>query len=72
MERQYSSDGFIPNHGGYEKLITYQKSEILFDGTYYFSKKYFQPDDRTIDQVVQAARSGKQNIIEGSMASGNS
>ncbi|MDP2338523.1 MAG: four helix bundle suffix domain-containing protein [Bacteroidota bacterium] len=72
MDKQYNTDGFIPKHGGYEKLITYQKAEIIFDGTYYFCKKYFQPYDRTIDQMVQAARSGKQNIIEGSMASGTS
>ncbi|HPE76822.1 MAG TPA: four helix bundle suffix domain-containing protein [Draconibacterium sp.] len=72
MEKQYNPDGFIPKHGGYEKLITYQKSVIIFDGTQFFTKKYFRPYDRTIDQMVQAARSGKQNIIEGSMASGTS
>ena len=53
-------------------MITYQKSVIIYDGTYYFTKKYLHPYDRTIDQMVQAARSGKQNIIEGSMASGTS
>jgi four helix bundle suffix protein len=72
MDKQYNPDGFIPKHGGYERLITYQKSEIIYDGTYYFCKKYFQPYDRTIDQMIQAARSGKQNIVEGSMASGTS
>lgn len=72
MDTQYNPDGFIPKHGGYEQLITYQKSKIIYDGTYYFCKKYFQPFDRTIDQMVQAARSGKQNIVEGSMASGTS
>ena len=72
MDKQYNSDGFIPKHGGYERLITYQKSEVIYDGTYYFCKKYFHPYDRTIDQMVQAARSGKQNIVEGSMASGTS
>jgi four helix bundle suffix protein len=72
MDKQYNPDGFIPKHGGYEKLITYQKSVIIYDGTQYFCKKYFRPYDRTIDQMVQAARSGKQNIIEGSMASGTS
>ncbi|NEW82771.1 MAG: four helix bundle protein [Mariniphaga sp.] len=72
MDKQYNPDGFIPKHGGYEKLITYKKAEIIYDGTYYFTKKYFQLYDRTIDQMVQAARSGKQNIIEGSMASGTS
>ena len=72
MEKQYNPDGFIPKHGGYEKLITYQKAVIIYDGTQYFCKKYFRPFDRTIDQMVQAALSGKQNIIEGSMASGTS
>ena len=72
MEKQYNPDGFIPKHGGYERLITYQKAEIIFDGTKYFTNKYFQRYDRTIDQMVQAARSGKQNIVEASMASGTS
>jgi four helix bundle suffix protein len=72
MDKQYNPDGFIPKHGGYERLITYQKSEIIYDGTYYFCKKYLKPYDRTNDQMIQAARSGKQNIIEGSMASGTS
>jgi len=72
METQYNKDGFIPKHGGYQQLITFQKAEIIYDGTYYFCNKYFQKYDRTIDQMIQAARSGKQNIIEGSMASGTS
>jgi four helix bundle suffix protein len=72
MDKQYNPDGFIPKHGGYERLITYQKAEIIYDGTYYFCKKFLSPFDRTIDQMIQAARSGKQNIVEGSMASGTS
>ena len=64
--------GFIPPHGGYRKLITYQKAEIIYDGTVYFTKRFFQKFDRTIDQMVQAARSGKQNIAEASMASATS
>ncbi|MEO6135604.1 MAG: four helix bundle suffix domain-containing protein [Ginsengibacter sp.] len=64
--------GFIPKHGGYRNLITYQKSEIIFDGTHYFTKRFFRKYDRTIDQMVQAARSGKQNIAEASMASATS
>jgi len=72
MEKQFNSDGFIPEHDGYERLITYQKAEVIFDGTKYFTNKYFQRYDRTIDQMVQAARSGKQNIAEASMASGTS
>lgn len=65
-------EGFIPPHGGYEKLLTYQKAEFIYDGTIYFTKRFFQKYDRTIDQMVQAARSGKQNIVEASMASGTS
>ena len=72
MEKQFNPEGFIPKFGGYERLITYQKSEIIYDGTKYFTTKYFQRYDRTIDQMVQAARSGKQNIVEASMASGTS
>ena len=64
--------GFIPAHGGYRKLITYQKAEIIYDGTIYFTKRFFNSRDRTVDQMVQAARSGKQNIAEASMASGTS
>jgi four helix bundle suffix protein len=71
-EEQQNTDGFIPLHGGYKNLITYQKSEIIYDGTIYFTKRFFQKYDRTIDQMVQAARSGKQNIVEASMASGTS
>jgi four helix bundle suffix protein len=72
MDKQYNEDGFIPKHGGYERLITYQKSEIIYDGTYYFAHKYLNKYDRTIDQMIQSARSGKQNIVEASMASGTS
>lgn len=71
-EEKQNSKGFIPKHGGYKNLITYQKSEIIYDGTVYFTKRFFQKYDRTIDQMVQAARSGKQNIVEASMASGTS
>jgi four helix bundle suffix protein len=65
-------EGFIPAHGGYRNLITYQKSEIIYDGTCYFYDRFFRKYDRTIDQMVQAARSGKQNIAEASMASATS
>jgi len=63
---------FIPTHGGYMKLISYQKAEIVYDATFYFTKRFYSKFDRTIDQMVQAARSGKQNIAEASMASGTS
>ena len=72
VEKQYNEKGFIPLHGGYKNLLSFQKSEIVYDGTVYFCKRFFQKYDRTIDQMVQAARSGKQNIVEASMASGTS
>ncbi|MGB4205432.1 MAG: four helix bundle suffix domain-containing protein [Bacteroidales bacterium] len=72
MSNQENNEGFIPKHGGYEKLITYQKAEIIYDGTVYFTNRFFTKYDRTIDQMVQAARSGKQNIAEASMASATS
>ena len=62
----------IPPHGGYQKLLSYQKAEIVFDATVYFCDHFIDRHSRTHDQMVQAARSGKQNIIEGSMASGTS
>ena len=65
-------DGFIPAHGGYEKLASYQKALIVYDATVAFCERFLSRRDRTYDQMVQAARSGKQNIVEGSMASGTS
>ena len=65
-------EGFIPSHGGYQKLLSYQKAEIVYDATVYFCDRFIDRRSRTHDQMVQAARSGKQNIIEGSMASGTS
>jgi four helix bundle suffix protein len=65
-------DGFIPPHGGYARLLSYRKAEIIYDATVYFCDRFFDRRDRTRDQMVQAARSGKQNISEGSQASGTS
>lgn len=67
-----SAEGFIPKHGGYRNLFSYQKAEIIYDGTVYFTNRFFHKYDRTVGQMVQAARSGKQNIAEGSMASATS
>jgi len=72
MSSKHNPDGFIPDHGGYRNLISYRKAEIIYDGTVFFCRRYFDKYDRTIDQMVQAARSGKQNIAEASMASGTS
>jgi four helix bundle suffix protein len=70
--QEKNSEGFIPTHGGYRNLFTYQKAEIIYDGTVYFTNRFFHKFDRTVGQMVQAARSGKQNIAEGSMASATS
>jgi four helix bundle suffix protein len=64
--------GFIPAHGGYETLVSFQKARIVYDGTVKFCERFLERRDRTNDQMVQAARSGKQNIVEGTMASGTS
>ena len=63
---------FIPPHGGYEDLLSFQKSRIVYDATVRFCERFLHKRDRTVDQMVQAARSGKQNILEGSQASGTS
>lgn len=63
---------FIPPHGGYEDLLSFQKARIVYDGTVRFCKRFLDRRDRTVGQMVQAARSGKQNILEGSQASGTS
>lgn len=62
----------IPIHGGYRNLKTFQLSQLIFDITVRFCNKYIHFKDRTRDQMVQAARSGVQNIAEGSQASGTS
>ena len=67
-----SDNGFIPTHGNYKELLSYKKTVIIYDATVYFCKKFLDKYDRTVGQMVQAARSGKQNIIEGCMASGTS
>ena len=59
-------------HGNYKNLKAYQKSDVVYQGTVLFCRRFLDPRDRTVDQMVQAARSCKQNIVEGSMASGTS
>ena len=64
---------FLPKKGNYRGLIVYQKAECIYDITFYFAHHFFvERKDRTIDQVVQAARSGKQNIAEGCAAASTS
>jgi len=62
----------IPPHCGYRDLKSYQMAEIVHDATVVFCNRFIDRRSRTNDQMVQAARSGKQNIAEGSMASGTS
>jgi hypothetical protein len=56
-------EGFIPPHGGYRKLLSCQRAEVVYDATARFCARFLDRRDRTVDQMVQAARSGKQNII---------
>jgi four helix bundle suffix protein len=72
MPANSNNRGFIPKHGGYRNLLSYQKAEIIYDGTIYFTKRFYRKPDRTIDQMIQATRSGKQNIAEASMAAATS
>ena len=61
-----TSDKFLTPKGDYKNLIAFQKSECIYDITLYFIEHYLPKiGDRTVDQMKQAARSGKQNIAEG-------
>lgn len=60
---------FLPKHGNYRDLIAYQKAEVIYDITFRFCHRFLSKGDRTVDQMIQAARSGKQNIAEGCRAS---
>lgn len=66
------TDKLLPHTGNYKKLLTYQKTDVIYQITYFFCTSFLVRGDRTIDQMVQAARSGKQNIIEGCAASATS
>ena len=59
----------LKNRGNYKELLTFKKATVIFDLTYHFCQKYLTKGDRTVDQMIQAARSGKQNIAEGVAAS---
>jgi len=65
-------DRLIPPHGGYKNLKSFQTAEIVYDATVAFCDRFVDKRSRTHDQMVQAARSGRQNIAEGSQASGTS
>jgi len=66
------NNSIYANTGNYRNLIVYQKAEAIYDITYFFCHTYLKKSDRTIDQMIQAARSGKQNIVEGCAASATS
>ena len=66
------NEEIIPKHGGYRKLKTFQLGQLIYDLTVRFCNRYIDKRSRTHDQMVQAARSGVQNIAEGSQASGTS
>jgi four helix bundle suffix protein len=72
MTNPRNPPGFIPPHGGYQNLLSFQMARIVYDGTVRFCERFLKKSDRTYDQMVQAARSGKQNILEGCQASGTS
>jgi four helix bundle suffix protein len=67
-----STEPLIPKHGGYRKLKSFQVAQLIYDITIRFCDRYIDKRSRTRDQMVQAARSGVQNIAEGSQASGTS
>ncbi len=62
----------IPKYGGYRNLRSFQTAQLVYDGTVIFCDRFVSKFSRTRDQMIQAARSGVQNIAEGSMASGTS
>ena len=63
---------FLSPKGGYRQLAVYQIAEVIYDVTFHFTVRFLDCHDRTVDQMIQAARSGKQNIAEGSKASNRS
>src|SRR6266567_3518347 len=65
-------EGLIPKHGGYRNLKSFQLAQLVYDVTVRFCERYVDRFSRTRDQMVQAARSGVQNIAEGSQAAGTS
>ncbi|NTV13088.1 MAG: four helix bundle protein [Desulfobulbaceae bacterium] len=64
----HNTQAILPPRGDYQTLHSYQKSDLVYQITYRFCEKFLKRGDRTVDQMVQAARSGKQNIVEGSKA----
>lgn len=65
-------ESYLPQHGSYRHLRVYHVAEAIYDLTYHFVHTFLPKGDRTVDQMVQAARSGKQNIAEGNQAAATS
>jgi four helix bundle suffix protein len=64
----HPTERLLPPRGDYRTLISFQKAEIVYDITFRFAHKFLARGDRTVDQMIQSARSGKKNILEGSKA----
>jgi len=71
-DRQTGGRGKLRPSGGYRKTASFQAATVIYDATYWFCEKFLDPQSRMVDQMVQAARSGRQNIAEGSRASATS
>ena len=67
-----TNETLLPKHGGYRRLKSFQLAQLVFDVTVRFCDRHVERGSRTRDQMIQAARSGVQNIAEGSCASGTS
>jgi four helix bundle suffix protein len=66
--QSHEPERILPPRGDYQTLLSFQKAEVIYDITFRFAHKYLSKGDRTVDQMIQSARSGKQNILEGSKA----
>ena len=66
--QSHEPERILPPRGDYQTLLSFQKAEVIYDITFRFAHKYLAKGDRTVDQMIQSARSGKQNILEGSKA----
>jgi four helix bundle suffix protein len=64
----HEPERILPPRGDYQTLLSFQKAEVVYDITFRFAHKYLGRGDRTVDQMIQSARSGKQNLLEGSKA----
>ena len=60
----HDSHPILPPRGDYQTLLSFQKAEVVYDITFRFAHKFLSKGDRTIDQMIQSARSGKKNILE--------